>query len=331
MNIFAPINPSSDISALSTVADEFYCGVMDPTWESIHTPYIGYNTRGFSGSRANFPTWEALAQTISQSNAYGIGCYLTVNTHNLTTNQLPLIRDIVQKFKLIGGAGIICSDLNGLVIAKNEGLRTYLSTNMTVYNIRALHYLERYYDFDRIILSRDMTIEDIRHIREATDKEIEVFGQNLGCRFSNGLCFCTHHCRQGGMCKSSMESTWCYHPLQKQLSFSDLYEIKLNHFIYSEFLLQNACALCSLYDFLDMGINSIKVVGRELNNQNVMASCALLRTGIQLARQSKNREVFWHHLQCSSEIGFADCCKWGLQCYYPEVANPAWIKGGNRT
>lgn len=327
MNIFSPINPSSDIAQLSTVADEFYCGVMDPIWEKTYSPYIGYNTRGFSGSRANYPTWESFAQAIANSNSHHVHCYLTVNSHNITQSQLPLIRDIIQEFKHIGGSGIICSELNGICIAKQEGLRAYLSTNISVYNVQALRYLERAYDFDRIILSRDMRMEDIRRFRDATDKEIEVFGQNLGCRFSNGLCYCTHHCRQGGMCKASMDCRWSYFSPQRPLTFLEEYDAKLNHFVYSEYLLKNACALCALYDLVHIGIDCIKVVGRELSNAQIYSSCLALKECIALAQSSASRAEYQSRMIENTKFSSGVECLWGLQCYYPEVSNPDLIKG----
>ncbi len=326
MKIFAPINPQVQIDILSKYADEFYCGVVDDEWEKSYSPYIGYNTRGFSGGRANYPTWESLESAINTASQYNIPCFLTVNSHNITESQLPIIRRIISRFKKIGGSGIICSELNGLKISNEVGLKSYLSTNFTIYNRHAVSYLAKYYSFDRIILSRDVTLSDIKAIRKATNKEIEVFGQNMGCRFSNGLCLCTHYCKQGGVCNASILSKWNYHGRQTgSLSFGQEYDIRTNHFIYSEYLLRQACSLCAIYDFIDIGVNCIKIVGRELTTNQIEKSCTMMRNAITAAQESNSREEYWGKIRPLSSISPGQSCRWGLQCYYPEMANPMFI------
>lgn len=318
MKIFSPLNDGFDIKKLSTVCDEFYAGVVDDEWSEHYNGFIGYNTRAFSGTKANFPDWNRLAAAVKLAAAYERPTFLTLNAHNIAQAQLPIVKRIVSDFAKIGGAGIICSELNGIELGKAEGLKVYLSTNFALYNVNAVKYLVKTYDVDRIILSRDMTFDEIKKIRQETDKEIEIFGQNVGCRFSNGLCYCTHNTKAKGMCYTSANINWQYFGIKSPLTFREKYAADVNHYIYSNYLLKNACAMCAIYDFIKIGVDCIKVVGREFNCETIFDSCNTLKKGINAAEKSNCIEEYtdWIYSNKKDMINFD--CDWGFQCYYPE-------------
>lgn len=326
MKIFSPLNAGFSIELLAGVADEFYVGVIDDEWSKQYNGFIGYNTRAFSGMRSNFPDWETLGEYVYKAKTLGKDSFLTLNAHNITQTQLPVIKRIIRDFKGIGGTGIICSELNGVEYAKEQGLKVYLSTNFVLYNVSAIKYIIRTYDVDRIILSRDMKFEEIRQIRQEIDKEIEVFGQNVGCRFSNGLCYCTHNTKERGMCYTSSVSQWDYFGTHFPLTFKDKYNADLNHYIYSNYLLNNSCSLCAIYDFLKIGIDSIKVVGREFPYNLIFDSCSVIKRGILAAQESTCREKYLEWIYNNKSQLVNTNCDWGFQCYYPEIANNKLIK-----
>lgn len=319
MKIFSPLNHGFDIKRLSTVCDEFYVGVVDEEWSAQYNGFIGYNTRSFSGTQANFPDWNTLEKAIKIASFYNCPSFLTLNAHNIAQSQLSIVKRIISDFSKIGGTGIICSELNGLELAKKEGLKAYLSTNFVLYNLNAIKYIIRTYDVDRIILSRDMMLDEIKRIRQETDREIEVFGQNLGCKFSNGLCYCTHNTKSKGMCYTSLNSKWDYFGVKSRLTFLERYNADINHHIYSNYLLRNACSLCAIYDFIKIGIDSIKVVGREFPCDMIFDSCNILKKGIMAARQSSSLEEYMEWLNYNKKDLIDFDCDWGFQCYYPEI------------
>lgn len=329
MKIFTPLNNGFDIKALSRYADEYYVGVIDEEWERLYGGFIGYNTRGFSGEVANFPDWETLSLAGKEVLSCKKEFFLTVNAHNISSSQRPVIKRIISDFKSIGGNGIICSELNALEIAKELGLKVYLSTNFALYSINSVKYLTENYDVDRIILSRDMKMEEIKKIRAATDKEIEVFGQNIACRFSNALCYCTHNTKWRGMCYSSAVLPLEYFGKLRPLSFRDKYEADINHHIYSKYLFENACALCALYDFNKIGIDSIKIVGREFPYERIMQSASVIKYFLEKAECAESREEYQNILFNEKDKAGKINCLWGFSCYYPEIADKRLINGEN--
>ena len=319
MRIFSPLNNGFDIKKLSEVCDEFYVGVIDEEWSAKYNGFIGYNTRAFSGTQANFPNWSSLEDAIKAASEYKCPTFLTLNAHNITQSQLSIVKSIISDFSKIGGAGIICSELNGVELAKEAGLKVYLSTNFVLYNLNAIKYLIRTYNVDRIILSRDMKFDEIKKIRWEIDREIEVFGQNVGCRFSNGLCYCTHNTKSKGMCYTSSTSEWEHFGSMSKLTFREKYDADINHHIYSKYLLRNSCSLCAIYDFVKVGIDSIKVVGREFPCNVIFDSCSMLKRGVSAAQKSDSREEYLEWLSCNKKNLINFDCDWGFQCYYPEM------------
>ena len=319
MKIFAPLNYGFDIEKLCQLADEFYVGVVDEEWETSYSKFIGYNTRGFSGIKANFPNWESLSESIQIVRKYNKEVFLTVNSHNISNNQINNFEKIISKFSQIGGHGIICSELNGVIIGKKLGLKVYLSTNFSLYSSSSIEFIDNLYNIDRIILPRDMKFNEISKIRNNVNKEIEVFGQNFGCRFSNGLCYCTHNTKAKGMCYSSMVSKWNYFNITNNLSFKEQYSADINHYIYSKYLLNNACSLCAIYDFINIGIDSIKIVGRELPYEDVYNACKIMNKMIKIAESCQSKEEYINKLKNETVKKFD--CYWGFQCYYPEISS----------
>ena len=118
MKIFSPLNYGFDVEKLCHIADEFYVGVIDPDWELSNSGFIGYNTRAFSGTQANFPNWKTLESAIKIIRKNNREVFLTVNSHNISNFQLHQLTNIISHFAEIGGHGIICSELNGVIIGK---------------------------------------------------------------------------------------------------------------------------------------------------------------------------------------------------------------------
>lgn len=123
-----------------------------------------------------------------------------MNVHNLGPERLDCCRRILERFARIGGAGVISANLSCLAYGKELGLKTSVSTILGLYNTEAVAWLERTAAPDRIILSRDMTLEEIRAVRESTRTPIEVFGMKFGCKFSNGFCLGSHNHPTSGLC-----------------------------------------------------------------------------------------------------------------------------------
>lgn len=302
-----PLNQTCDPKVLMKFADEFYLGISDPSWESAHSKFVSPNTRGNSHV-ANYYDMDRLEHDLRLLNSFDKGSYLTLNSHSYSHDQLGHLKRFAAMFKDMGGTGLICSEPYGMSIAKELGLRAIASTNFALYNSRAVRWVVENLGAKRVVLSRDTTFDEIRDIRESTDAELETFIEHFGCRFSNGLCMSTHIPGSGGMCRVSVEGDWEYNSSDP--------DVRANHAVYSDKLLIHACGYCAIYDFCRIGIDSVKIVGRELEGLEILRSARNVSSLIDLAVGCKSKREYLERMDSCIDMGF-QCNRYN--CYYPEL------------
>ena len=319
MNLQSPLNEECDVERLSEYADEYYMGIRDTEWE--HTQKREYNARGFS-RRSNFTSWAKMEEAVKIARRKGIQCFLTVNTHNIDSGGSQSVRKIIDRFQSIGGTGIICSNPDPMFYGKEKGLKVIASTITGIYNEDAIRMILEICAPDRIILSRDMRYDSILALRELfPDIELEVFGANFGCKFSNAYCYCSHSKETGGMCRFSFLSEWSFKSSLRQLDSAELFSIEKNHWLYTNYLLDGACSVCALYDLTKAGIDSIKIVGRELPGERLLEVNREMAHYLRLAGEAESREEYFSQIQ-RNPVGTSHLgCFGGYQCYYPEISN----------
>jgi len=308
MKIFCPINEDSKIEELVKYADEFYLSFNNDDWKDQKDNFLSYHSRGFS-SKASFKNIENVKRVIDIIKNNKKEVFLVCNAHSYSDEQLQSIEKIMSQFEREGGDGFIVSDLNILKIANKFNLKIYLSTIFALYNISAVKALIKRYKVDRLILSRDVSYEEIKKFRTELNIEIECFVFLSGCRFSNGNCFCLHT-ENGGMCKFSLSNKW-------NINMDvDLYNE--NHDVYSNSLLNYGCGICAIYDFLEIGVNSIKITGREFDVDFILYVCKTIFEIRELAAKSHSKNEFIANLNKFKLIKKLNCEN-GLECFYPEL------------
>ena len=322
MRILAPLNESCEISGLAREADEFYAGVVDEAWEKDGQDIFYYNTRGNRRGGVNFRSWGRLAEAVQEAAQQGCPVYLTMNGHNLGPDRLACCRRILERFARIGGTGVISANLSCLAYGKELGLKTSVSTILGLYNTEAVAWLERTAAPDRIILSRDMTLEEIRAVRKSTRTPIEVFGMKFGCKFSNGFCLGSHNHPTSGLCHAVGQMHWTYTgPDGRVLPPEGVLAADRNHWYYTNALLEQACGVCAFYDLIQMQVDCVKLVGRELPGEEILAAAAQMQSCIRLAEESPSREAYLSRLDRRKIQTGRYGCEGGFSCYYPECRN----------
>ena len=322
MKIFSPLNEECNIEELAPYAGEFYVGVKSEEWDQYCADSgKEYNARGGS-SRSNFSNWNVLETAVKKADSYGIPCYLTVNAPNISSSGISIVERIIKRFQNLGGAGIICSGLDGMEYGRSIGMKVMASTILGLYNVDSVRYILKHYHPDRIILSRDTSYGTIKQIRsEFPDLELESFGAFFGCKFSNGFCFCTHSHPTGGMCNTMGISDWRFERGKTPFTMAQQFEVEKNHWLYSDYLLAGACGICGFYRLNQLGIDSLKVVGRELGGQKLLQADKELFYYVKLAEQAASEEEYFSYVKSENICTTHLRCSMGYQCYYPEISN----------
>jgi putative protease len=160
-------------AALAAGADAVYFGLDD-----------GFNAR----ARAeNFPS-ARLAETVAWVHRAGAKAFITLNTL-VFEPELAVVEELVRRVGAAGADAIIVQDPAVALIARAlcPSLEVHGSTQMTASSPLAAELLADL-GLTRIVLPRELSVEEIRTYRAGTKLELEVFVHGALCVAWSGQC-----------------------------------------------------------------------------------------------------------------------------------------------
>ena len=225
--------------------------------------YVGAKQFSARAHAANFDISE-LRECTAYCHIRGVKVYLALNTVIFDDE----IEDALGLLKAAARADIdavIIQDM-GLVSLCREaipGLRLHASTQMTVhtpYGAKALWEL----GFSRVVLSRELSLEEIREIREAVPQvELEVFVHGALCMCVSGQCYFS--AMLGGR---SANRGMCAQPCRLPIRFGE------NDHALS---LKDNSAIEYLNELEEIGVVSAKIEGRMKRPEYVATAVSACR------------------------------------------------------
>ena len=208
---------------------------------------------------------DDLAEAAQRVHAAGRRLYVTVNAFP-TNAEIDRIGDYAQALYGIGADAAIVADLGAIAAMRRAapGLNIHVSTQANCQNYMAAR---AYYDMGatRVVLGREMTLEQIRQLRAKTPPalELEAFVHGAMCMAYSGRCMISAYLAgrsaNRGACTQSCR--WTYHLMEEKRpgEFFPVEEDDQGMTILSSFDL-------NCIDFLDQladaGIDSFKIEGR---------------------------------------------------------------------
>ena len=149
--------------------------------------YLSGNQFGARAYADNFDE-QGLADAIRFAHLRGVHIHVTVNTMVLD-DELDAVRDYLQFLERVGADAALVQDLGVAKLAREcaPQLPLHASTQMTIHNLAGAQAMEAL-GFSRVVLSRELSLTEIRHIVENTNVEIEVFMHGALCVCYSGQC-----------------------------------------------------------------------------------------------------------------------------------------------
>lgn len=174
MKIVAPAGSIERFhAAIKAGADEIYMGL-----------------KGF-GARRNAVnlTLEEYKEALDYAHARGVKVFLTLNTIMMDIEIEAIAINLRELYKY-GLDAVIVQDfgLAEFIKINFPGLELHGSTQMTVANHIEANYLKSI-GFERVVLPRELTFEEIKEIREKSDIELEIFVSGALCISYSGNCY----------------------------------------------------------------------------------------------------------------------------------------------
>lgn len=169
--------PAGDIESLKVAVN---CGA--------NAAYLGLKSFSARAKANNFDE-ATLKEGIEYAHLFNVRIYLAVNTIYKKEEKLELLREIKTAHKL-GVDAIIVQDLTILqeINSTMPDIIVHFSTQSGVHNVYGAIMAEKL-GADRVILSREATIEDIKEIKKKCNIEIETFVQGALCVSFSGNCY----------------------------------------------------------------------------------------------------------------------------------------------
>jgi putative protease len=311
MKLLAPLRHSSEVEPLLAAgAEEFYCGLTPPDWQQRFSQSWINRRAPASAGVADLADFRQLL-----ANAAGRPVYVALNAPYYPAGALELLSEFSHTLLEAGAAGLIVADLDLLLTLANAGLAVnlHLSSLATCTNPDSANFF-RELGVARIILPRHLSLDEIEACL-VPGLEFEVFLLNDGCVFEEGLCATTHaagtFCLTDGAAAPGVSAG--------KLESYEFWKWTLNHCgcKTSRGYPVGPCGLCALPRLLQVGIGSLKVVGREASLPRKVASVRLAAQALKLARAGAGPERI--RAAVIELRGGASLCRGGHLCYYPDV------------
>lgn len=228
--------------------------------------YLAGRRFGLRAAGKNFSD-EELTAAVSYAHARGVKAYVTVNA-TARDEELPAVAAYGQKLLEDGFDAAIVAD-PGVFSCLREAvpdLVLHISTQANVSNAAACRFWHRL-GAKRIVLSRELSLEQIRGIRQAVpdDLELECFVHGAICLAHSGRCLLSSYFnnRSGNRGACTQPCRWEYR--LQEFGRGDADPISLETDVEGTYLLssKDLCMIEHVRELMESGINSFKIEGRN--------------------------------------------------------------------
>lgn len=229
--------------------------------------YIG--AKSFGARHAACNNLDDIKLLVNYAHKFYVKVHVTINTI-LNDNELPQAAKLIEDLYNIGVDAIIVQDMGLINLAVQNKLPPIVLHASTQCNNRSLEkvkYLENI-GFSRVILARELSLEQIKNICSNTNVEIETFVHGALCVSYSGQCYLS--CAIGGRSANKGE---CAQPCRKKYSLVDgegnlisdyKHLLSLKDFNTSKYL----------KELVSYGVKSFKIEGR-LKDKNYVKNVVL--------------------------------------------------------
>lgn len=283
MNEIEVLSPAGDFESLKSAI--FY---------GADAIYLGGLIFGMRAGAKNF-SYDMLEKAVSLAHENSVKIYLTCNTIP-TNDEVNKLKGFLKQADEIGVDALIVADLGTIFEAKKLNLKTqlHISTQFGVVNYKTANAL---YELGatRVVLARELSLEDIKTIRKNTPKdlELECFVHGAVCMSFSGRClissYLTNRDANRGQC--AQPCRWKYHLVEEKRpgEYYPVIEDDKGSYILN---CKDLCLIDYLDRLYDAGVCSFKIEGRAKSSYyvSIVTNAYKMATNILKDAISKNKE-----------------------------------------
>lgn len=224
--------------------------------------YLGDSGFSLRSKARNFGDAE-LRDAVEYARSQGVRAYVTVNIfpHN---RDLPGIEKHIELLNDVSPDAVIVSDpgLFSLFRKEASAIPLHISTQANITNVAAARFWEDI-GAKRLVLSRELSLEEIAEIRQKTSIELEVFVHGSICISYSGRCYISSFLASRGAntgeCTNSCRWNYALVEEKRQGDYFPVFEDSRGTYLMSS---KDLCMLQHLPLLVEAGVDSFKIEGR---------------------------------------------------------------------
>ena len=278
--------------------------------------YMGGKRFGLRAYAGNFDD-DALKRATDYVHSHGKKIHVTVNAY-MYNNDLDGVADAVRELERIGVDAAIVADPATIEICREVApkLTLHLSTQANTLNWRAAAFWHRQ-GIKRVVLARELNMEDVRGICEKTPEslEIEAFVHGAVCASYSGRCVLSNYLtgRDANQGQCAQTCRWKYALVEEKRpgEYMPVFEDARGTYFYSA---NDLCMIAHLKELVDAGVCSFKIEGRMKTDYYVATVVGAYRRAIDNLMEHPDAPFDEKLLR---EVGNASHRKFGTGFYFP--------------
>lgn len=250
---------------------EAFLGAVNAGADAV---YLGGEKFGARAYADNF-TAEEICRAIHTAHFMGKKIYLTVNTL-VKESEFACLYEWMLPFYEAGLDGLIVQDIGVLCYIREhfKGLKLHASTQMTLTGAGGASFVKEQ-GVERIVPARELSLAEVREIKEQTGLEIECFIHGAMCYCYSGQCLFSSILggRSGnrGRCAQPCRLPYQIYKGKERVGGVD-YPLSL----------KDMCTISYIPQLIEAGIDSFKIEGRMKKPEYAAGVTALYRKYIDL-------------------------------------------------
>lgn len=260
--------------------------------DAVYLAGSDFGMRAFAG---NF-TPEELEQAVALCHAKNVAVHVTCNTmaRNEEMDRLPAFMELLESLRV---DAVIAADLGVFRTAQRYAphVKIHMSTQAGVTNYQSAcmwHELGA----SRVILARELSLDEIRELRSRTPRELEVetFVHGAMCVSYSGRCvlsnYMTGRDAQRGACAQPCRYKYALMEEKRPGEYFPVEEDSKGAYIFSS---RDMCMIDHVEELIEAGVDSLKVEGRAKSAYYAACVTNAYRHAIDAAAAGEPLNPIW--------------------------------------
>ena len=229
--------------------------------DAVYLAGTSFGMRSFAGNFSD----EELPRAVGKVHRHGVKVHATVNTMP-RSGEVDRLPEHLEKLNDAGVDALILADLGAFILAGKYAPRCqrHISTQQSIANYACA---QAWFDLgaQRVVLARELGMDEIREIRRRVDPalELETFCHGAMCVSYSGRCLLSNYMTgrdsNRGACAQPCRYQYALMEEKRPGEYFPVFEDEKGTYIMNS---RDMCMIDHLDDLMDAGVDCLKIEGR---------------------------------------------------------------------